>query len=202
MNLAALHRLFVGFTASLIAVSVLSDLLAVLLKKQSLRATAAWTLVYAAAITPFTVLAGYLWWDSFLLLNDQRRAMPHLWLGVGLAAVLVPMAVWRGRMLGRERLPGLAYLLAGAIVFGGSVLQSNMGRDAVIDTEQLAQLAAQCEEDEHAHSMPHSQSAPATAPATAPAQKYTCPMHPDVVSDKPGNCPKCGMNLVPVKKAP
>jgi hypothetical protein len=26
---------------------------------------------------------------------------------------------------------------------------------------------------------------------------YTCPMHPEVVSDKPGRCPKCGMKLVP-----
>jgi len=24
---------------------------------------------------------------------------------------------------------------------------------------------------------------------------YTCPMHPEVVSDKPGSCPKCGMAL-------
>lgn len=24
---------------------------------------------------------------------------------------------------------------------------------------------------------------------------YTCPKHPDVVSDKPGKCPKCGMDL-------
>lgn len=25
---------------------------------------------------------------------------------------------------------------------------------------------------------------------------YTCPMHPDVISDMPGKCPKCGMELV------
>lgn len=25
---------------------------------------------------------------------------------------------------------------------------------------------------------------------------YTCPMHPEVKPDKPGNCPKCGMNLI------
>jgi hypothetical protein len=27
---------------------------------------------------------------------------------------------------------------------------------------------------------------------------YTCPMHPSVKSDKPGNCPDCGMTLEPV----
>jgi hypothetical protein len=26
--------------------------------------------------------------------------------------------------------------------------------------------------------------------------QYTCTMHPDVLSDKPGKCPKCGMTLV------
>lgn len=25
---------------------------------------------------------------------------------------------------------------------------------------------------------------------------YTCPMHPEIVRDKPGTCPKCGMTLV------
>jgi len=31
--------------------------------------------------------------------------------------------------------------------------------------------------------------------------EYTCPMHPEVISEKPGQCPKCGMDLVK-KEAP
>lgn len=30
---------------------------------------------------------------------------------------------------------------------------------------------------------------------------YTCPMHPEVISNKPGRCPKCGMELVKEKTA-
>lgn len=33
--------------------------------------------------------------------------------------------------------------------------------------------------------------------ATTP--KYQCPMHPTVVSDRPGSCPICGMDLVPIQ---
>jgi len=35
---------------------------------------------------------------------------------------------------------------------------------------------------------------------SAAKQLYICPMHPDVVSDEPGKCPKCGMDLVPLGK--
>lgn len=31
-------------------------------------------------------------------------------------------------------------------------------------------------------------------------QQYTCPMHPEVIKDAPGNCPECGMHLVPLAK--
>ncbi len=36
-------------------------------------------------------------------------------------------------------------------------------------------------------------------PATAQVQQYTCPMHPEVITDSPGSCPICGMDLVPLE---
>jgi Cu+-exporting ATPase len=36
------------------------------------------------------------------------------------------------------------------------------------------------------------------APAAPAGTIYTCPMHPEVRQDHPGNCPKCGMTLEPV----
>ena len=34
---------------------------------------------------------------------------------------------------------------------------------------------------------------------TAAMKTYTCSMHPEVISDKPGKCPKCGMELIEKK---
>ena len=36
---------------------------------------------------------------------------------------------------------------------------------------------------------------------TAKGTQYTCPMHPEIVQDGPGSCPKCGMPLVPMVPA-
>ena len=36
----------------------------------------------------------------------------------------------------------------------------------------------------------------------AQTDRYSCPMHPDVVSTRPGKCPKCGMTLVKRAAAP
>jgi FtsP/CotA-like multicopper oxidase with cupredoxin domain len=39
---------------------------------------------------------------------------------------------------------------------------------------------------------------PAAMPADAGPVTYACPMHPEVTSDQPGRCPKCGMKLLAV----
>jgi len=38
-------------------------------------------------------------------------------------------------------------------------------------------------------------------PAATTAQTYTCPMHADVLQNHPGDCPKCGMALVPASQS-
>jgi len=52
------------------------------------------------------------------------------------------------------------------------------------------------------HALAHAQapSIPASAAAVASGTHYTCPMHPEIVRDAPGNCPICGMTLVPVAR--
>lgn len=52
----------------------------------------------------------------------------------------------------------------------------------------------------HAHHAEHHDNQHvASAPLqTAPAANWTCPMHPEIVRDKPGDCPICGMALVPI----
>ena len=45
---------------------------------------------------------------------------------------------------------------------------------------------------------PHHAVAAETASASQKILYYACPMHPSVKADKPGDCPICGMHLVPV----
>ncbi|MBB6558720.1 Cu+-exporting ATPase [Acidovorax soli] len=40
--------------------------------------------------------------------------------------------------------------------------------------------------------------APPEPEPVQPGTTYTCPMHPEVQQDHPGNCPKCGMTLEPM----
>ena len=121
-----LHPILVNFTAALLPVSLLSDVLGRLLKRESLRHAAWWTLLFAAAVTPLTALAGWLWLRDMEM--DYAEMGIHKWLGTALAALLAGLAVWRWRIHRRgSDGPPLAYLLAAAVVTGALVLQGHLG---------------------------------------------------------------------------
>jgi P-type Cu+ transporter len=51
------------------------------------------------------------------------------------------------------------------------------------------------------HSHQHTAISPASKPISSAGARYTCPMHPEIVRDAPGSCPKCGMSLIPIVAA-
>jgi Ni,Fe-hydrogenase III large subunit len=51
-------------------------------------------------------------------------------------------------------------------------------------------------EHHHGHDHEHSNEHQQEHAHENAAAEYTCPMHPEIVRDEPGSCPKCGMDLV------
>ena len=49
--------------------------------------------------------------------------------------------------------------------------------------------------------MDHASHRPPVTPVATAGTRYTCPMHPEIIRDAPGSCPKCGMALEPILPA-
>lgn len=122
------HPVLVNFTAGLIPASFVFDALGALLKKDSLRTAAWWTLLAAAIVTPLTAAAGW-WW----LLGDPEahaghwQITYHQWLGTGAAALLIIIAIWRGRLYRKGIRPGWAYGIVTLFFFAALFVQGDLG---------------------------------------------------------------------------
>src|SRR4051794_18926567 len=114
-----IHPILVNFTAALVPASIASDILGRLSKKNSLHDAAWWMLLYAAAITPFTALAGLLWKPSVAEMLPKHMLMTHQWLGISLATLFIVLALWRRSMYSRRTEPTVAYLGFAILVLGG-----------------------------------------------------------------------------------
>lgn len=122
-----LHPILVNFTAALFPASVISDLSGRLLGRESLRHAAWWALLYAAAVTPFTALAGWFWKRSIGAALTPELIAVHQWLGMWLAFALPALLIWRWRFHRRDESPGLAYLAASALTMLALVYQGHVG---------------------------------------------------------------------------
>ena len=65
-----------------------------------------------------------------------------------------------------------------------------MKTEIIIVPFVLLILAAGCKNSKDPH---------AGHPVEVSVEKYTCPMHPEIIREKPGRCPICGMDLVKIE---
>ena len=124
-----IHPVLVNFTAALIPVSVFSDLAARLFRVASLRIVGWWTMLFAAVITPFTVVAGWLFWmpDD----NGAPGMTIHKWLGTGLAFVFLGLLAWRARLQAKDRAVTWLYFLIALAAVAALVYQGTLGGNQV-----------------------------------------------------------------------
>ena len=122
-----IHPILVNFTAALVPSSFGSDVLGRLFRKQSLHDAAWWMVIYAAAITPFTSLAGLLWKRSVGDAFPPELMLTHQWLGISLAVLLLGLAFWRWRLFKSGQAPGILYLVVALLVVLGLVYQGTLG---------------------------------------------------------------------------
>ena len=59
----------------------------------------------------------------------------------------------------------------------------------------IALLSCKGNENKQESGKPDTLKTADTLNTNAVKTEYTCPMHPEVISDKPGSCPQCGMDL-------
>jgi uncharacterized membrane protein len=122
-----IHPILVNFTAALIPVSVFSDIVGKSFRRDSLNHAAWWTLLFAAAITPCTALAGWFWKRSIEAALPADIIAIHQWLGISLAVAFIVLALWRGLLHRRGERPSLAYLLLATLVLAALLYQGHLG---------------------------------------------------------------------------
>ncbi len=121
------HPILVNFTAALLPLAFLSDLLGLWFKRASLHNAAAWMMLYEAIITPITGAAGW-WWKA-----QSAGALPaniitvHQWLGTSLAVIFILLAIWRWKIQKRNSVPGAGYLAVTAIIVLALIYQGSLG---------------------------------------------------------------------------
>jgi len=121
------HPILVNFTAALVPLALLSDILGLIFRRQSLHHAAWWMVLFAAAITPFTAAAGWWWKLKVGSTLPPNLITVHQWLGTSAVVLFALLAVWRWSIHKRDASPSLAYLTFALIAVLALVYQGSLG---------------------------------------------------------------------------
>lgn len=83
-------------------------------------------------------------------------------------------------------------------VCGMEVTTAAKGGTTEWQGETYAFCSKRCREKFTADPVAYLHPQPETADPAEASREYTCPMHPEIVQQGPGSCPKCGMDLEPM----
>jgi plastocyanin/uncharacterized membrane protein len=122
-----IHPILVNFTAALLPLAFLSDLLGLWWKRASLHNAASWMVLYAAVITPLTGAAGWWWRAKSAGTLPPAVITVHQWLGTSLAVLFILLAVWRWRFQKKDVAPSFGYMIIAAITVLALVYQGSLG---------------------------------------------------------------------------
>ena len=79
---------------------------------------------------------------------------------------------------------------------GDTVLESKGYLSDTFDVETVAPAGPDGADPHAHHGHDHGSSTKVDASPEPGTLVFSCPHHPEVQSDKPGKCPKCGMDLI------
>ena len=122
-----IHPILVNFTAALLPLALLSEVLGRIFRRGSLHNAGWWMTLYAAVITPLTAAAG--WWWRHTAGSDLPANLiaVHQWLGTTIAILFIILVCWRWAIKKRGNVPGVAYLVAELVVVLALVYQGSLG---------------------------------------------------------------------------
>ncbi len=121
------HPILVNFTAALLPLALLSDVLGLFFKRQSLHNAAWWMVLYEAILTPFTAAAGWWWKHAAGAHLPQRLITVHQWLGTTAAVLFIVLALWRWSIHKRRVAPSIGYLAFAAVAVLALIYQGSLG---------------------------------------------------------------------------
>jgi len=140
--------------------------------------------------------------EHYLKLSPAAAVAPVVHHGGALVATASPSPIFGGLSLAKDPVCGMSVDPARTAAMheheGKKYFFCSTGCEERFEKEPSRFLAAPGNAGmEHAEEAPASQKA-AAASAQAKENRYTCPMHPEVIQWGPSSCPKCGMALEPI----